>query len=141
VTYVEVMETTVKAIEVTGVAILIIGGLVASAAALLRMARHQPGAYDLLRKLLGRVILLGLEVLILGDIVRTVAVEATFQAVAVLALLVIVRIVLSFAIEVEIGGAWPWRRSAAAEHPARGPSDEPPVGPAVEEAGQSSVNR
>ncbi len=123
-TYVETMDLAVRVIETAGVAILVVGGLVAAGAASVQAVRREDGAYDMLRKHLGRVILLGLEVLILGDIIRTVAVDATFEAVAVLGLLVVVRIVLSFAIEVEIGGAWPWRRRAAAEHPARGPHDE-----------------
>jgi uncharacterized membrane protein len=57
------------------------------------------------------VILLGLEVLIIGDIVRTIIVDPTLESVAVLGVIVVIRILLSFSLEVEIEGAWPWRRA------------------------------
>ncbi len=63
-----------------------------------------------LRQTLGRVILLGLEVLIIGDIVRTIIVDPTVESVAVLGMIVLIRIVLSFSLEVEIDGVWPWSR-------------------------------
>src|ERR1700712_4277500 len=67
-------------------------------------------AYAQLRRHLGRVILIGLEILIIGDIVRTVIVETTLASVIVLGLIVVIRIVLSFALEVEIDGRWPWQQ-------------------------------
>ena len=57
---------------------------------------------------MGQAILLGLEILIIGDIVRTIIVDPTIDSVAVLGLVVLIRIVLSFSLEVEIDGAWPW---------------------------------
>ena len=57
---------------------------------------------------LGRVILLGLEVLIIADIIRTILVDQSLESVGVLGLIVLIRIVLSFSLEVEIDGAWPW---------------------------------
>ena len=63
-----------------------------------------------LRANLGRVILLGLEVLIIADIIRTIVVDQSLQSVGVLGLIVVIRIVLSFSLEVEIDGAWPWSR-------------------------------
>jgi uncharacterized membrane protein len=68
-------------------------------------------AYDALRRNLGRCILLGLEVLIVADIVRTIIVDPTIESVAVLGIIVLIRISLSFSLEVEIDGVWPWRRS------------------------------
>ena len=65
-------------------------------------------AYRKLRRRLGQVILLGLEVLIVGDIVRTIIVSPTVESVAALGLIVLIRIVLSFSLEVEIDGVWPW---------------------------------
>jgi uncharacterized membrane protein len=62
-----------------------------------------------LRLRLGRTLLLGLEILVAADIVRTVALEATLESVLVLALLVLVRTFLSWALEVEIEGRWPWQ--------------------------------
>jgi uncharacterized membrane protein len=70
-----------------------------------------PDSYEDLRRNLGRSILLGLEVLIVADIVRTIIVDPTFESVAVLGVIVVIRILLSFSLEVEIDGAWPWQRS------------------------------
>ena len=61
------------------------------------------------RQILGRGILLGLEFLVASDIIHTVAVELTFQSVGTLALVVLIRTFLSFAVEVELTGNWPWR--------------------------------
>ena len=65
-------------------------------------------AYDSTRRNLGRSILLGLEVLIVADIVRTIVVDPTVESVLVLGVVVIIRIVLSFSLEVEMTGTWPW---------------------------------
>jgi uncharacterized membrane protein len=65
--------------------------------------------YSQLKRHLGRTLLLGLEILVAADIVRTVALEATLESVLVLALLVLVRTFLSWALEVEIEGRWPWQ--------------------------------
>ncbi|MGW6197253.1 DUF1622 domain-containing protein [Kribbella sp. NPDC055110] len=71
------------------------------------------GSYQQLRVNLGRVILLGLEILIVGDIIRTIIVETSVQSVLVLGLIVVIRTVLSFALEVEISGSWPWQKRRA----------------------------
>jgi uncharacterized membrane protein len=65
--------------------------------------------YEQLKISLGRSLLLGLEILVAADIVRTVALEATLQSVAVLGLLVLIRTFLSWALVVEIEGRWPWQ--------------------------------
>jgi uncharacterized membrane protein len=67
-----------------------------------------------LRRGIGRGVLLGLELLVAGDIIRTVAIEPTVESVAVLAAIVVVRTFLSFALEVELTGRWPWDREAPA---------------------------
>jgi hypothetical protein len=82
--------------------------------------------FRVLRANLGRVILLGLEVLIIADIIRTIVVDQSLESVGVLGLIVLIRIVLSFSLEVEIDGAWPWngwRFQPAA--PAAGSSPHP----------------
>ena len=109
-TYKETTEHIVQVVEATGVAVMVVGGLIALCAAVPAVIDHarRPDAYQQLRRSLGRVILLGLEILIIGDIVRTVVVEPTLESVVVLGLIVIIRIVLSFALEVEIDGRWPW---------------------------------
>ena len=89
---------------------MVAGGVLA----LGRYARSllQPGdpreRYRRLRRQLGQAILLGLEVLIVGDIVRTIIVDPTLKSVGVLGMIVVIRIVLCFSLEVEIDGAWPW---------------------------------
>ena len=109
-TYEGTIEHVVQVVEATGVAVMVVGGLIAlgAAAPAVLDAGTRPDAYQRLRRSLGRVILLGLEILIIGDIVRTVVVEPTLESVVVLGLIVVIRIVLSFALEVEIDGRWPW---------------------------------
>ncbi len=110
--YEEFISDVVKVVEATGAAILVLGGLWVLLAYAIASTRPdtRTGAYSRLRQSLGRVILLGLEVLIIGDIVRTIIVDPTIESVAVLGLIVVIRIVLSFSLEVEIEGAWPWNR-------------------------------
>lgn len=108
--YEEVLDNVARVVEGVGAAILVLGGATMLAIYLRRVLQHAPGAYTELRRNLGRVILLGLEVLIIGDIIRTIAVDPTLENVAVLGLIVVIRILLSFSLEVEIDGAWPWNR-------------------------------
>jgi uncharacterized membrane protein len=112
VSYDEVISDVVRVVEAVGAAIMVLGGLAALVAYGVRLLRRDDttGAYDDLRRDLGRAILLGLEVLIVADIVRTIIVEPTLESVAVLGVIVIIRILLSFSLEVEIDGVWPWRR-------------------------------
>jgi len=115
-----------KAVEAVGVAILVVGGIGAFAIAGKQMLDRAPGTYTALRGNIGRVILLGLEVLIIGDIIRTIVVDPTLESVGVLGLIVLIRIVLSFSLEVEIDGAWPWngwKTQPRRDGPAGGPAD------------------
>lgn len=100
-------------VELIGVAVLLLGGLL-SAGAFIKDWRGigLNDAYHRFRANLGRAILLGLEVLIVADIIGTIAVEPTVENLGVLALIVLIRTFLSFALEVEISGALPWRREA-----------------------------
>ena len=101
------------AIEVTGVGIIVVGALLATAL-YLRQGFGALGwaeAFRGYRANLGRGILLGLELLVAADIIGTVAVTPSFQTLGVLALIVLIRTFLSFSLEVEIEGQWPWRRS------------------------------
>jgi uncharacterized membrane protein len=116
VNYEDTISNVVKGVEVFGVVIMVGGGLGAFAVFLRDVARPpRGGAYEQLRRNFGRCVLLGLEVLIVADIVRTIIVDATIVSVAVLATVVVIRILLSFALEVEIGGTWPWQRGAPLE--------------------------
>jgi uncharacterized membrane protein len=76
--------------------------------------------YRALRANLGRAILLGLEFLVAADIIGTVAIEPSFRSLGVLALIVAIRTFLSFSLELEISGRWPWQHAAAAPTPPRG---------------------
>ena len=72
-------------------------------------------AYHALRADLGRAILLGLELLVIADIIGTVAIEPTLQNLGVLAVIVAIRTLLSFALELEVSGRWSWQRAQAAD--------------------------
>jgi uncharacterized membrane protein len=110
VTYDETISDVVKVVEAGGAAIMVIGGLGALTQFAVAALRTGTASYQSLRRNLGRCILVGLEVLIVADIVRTIIVDQTLTSVAVLGGIVVIRIVLSFALEVEIDGTWPWRR-------------------------------
>ena len=106
----EWMERVVQAFEVAGVGILAIGSLAAlvgAAAALSRGERRV--AYERARQDVGRAVLLGLEVLIIADIVQTITIDATIESAVTLALIVLVRTFLSFSLEIELEGVVPWQ--------------------------------
>jgi uncharacterized membrane protein len=126
VTYDQLISDIVKVVEAIGAAIMVVGGLLAFVGCGLQAlhAGSREGAYRQLRRRLGQVILLGLEVLIVGDIVRTIIVDPTLRSVAVLGMIVIIRIVLSFSLEVEIDGVWPWNRRRTGPPESQ---EEPPI--------------
>lgn len=103
-----------QAMEAVGVAVIVLGAAAATAA--FAVSAFRPGgggvesAYPNYRRGLGRAILLGLEFLVAGDIIRTVAVDPSFRSVGILALIVLIRTFLSFTLELEIGGRWPWQK-------------------------------
>jgi uncharacterized membrane protein len=104
---------------VAGVAIIVGGVLIASALFLRRGVGSSDWekAYEGFRADLGRGILLGLEFLVAADIIGTVAVTPTFESLGVLAAIVLIRTFLSFSLEVEIEGRWPWQRRSRREEP------------------------
>lgn len=111
----EIMEGFGKAVDAAGVLAIVIGAAVATlfaAKALLRRGADND-VYEQYRRRLGRSILLGLELLVAADIIRTVAVTPTFESVGVLALIVLIRTFLSFSLELEITGRWPWQKQTA----------------------------
>lgn len=113
-TFSETVETVGKVVDGAGVAVIIIGALAATVAAGRRASRREPDAYRRYRQQLGRSILLGLELLVAADIIRTVAVTPTVRSVVVLAGIVLIRTFLSFSLELEITGRWPWQKEAPA---------------------------
>ena len=107
----EWMELVVHAFEIAGVGILAVGSLVALFGAARAMSRgRRQTAYEQARHNVGRAILLGLEVLIIADIVETITIDPTLESALTLGLIVLVRTFLSFSLEVELDGALPWRK-------------------------------
>ncbi len=108
----ESMENVVRAFEVTGVVILTVGSILAFIHASAELRRGDwRSAYDAARRGVGRSVLLGLEVLIIADIVMTVTIDPTVDSALTLGLIVLVRTFLSFSMEVELEGVVPWRRN------------------------------
>src|SRR4051795_8921496 len=106
----QLMEIVGTAVDGVGVFIVAAGALVATARLLVR-SRHNAGNYYVsYRQDVGRAILLGLEFLIAGDLIRTVVVAPTMQNVAVLGLIVLIRTFLSLSLQLEIEGRLPWQR-------------------------------
>jgi uncharacterized membrane protein len=118
------MNDAVKAFETIGVLILIVGGLLALVGCIIELAHGGAPSrvFDEIRARLGRAILLGLEILVVADIIRTIVVTPTLSSALSLGLIVVVRIALSFAIDVEVDGVVPWRKAATASssHPTPG---------------------
>lgn len=105
-------RTAGHVVELIGIAVLVLGAGLATCAWALRMLRgwsFQQGYHEL-RADLGRAILLGLEFLVIADIIGTVAVEPTLHNLGVLAVIVTIRTLLSFALELEVSGRWPWQK-------------------------------
>lgn len=114
-----VIEAVGRYMDFAGVAVMVFGAVVSIPMAL---RGYQPkraaglgefSVYRAYRQLLGRSILLGLELLVAADIIRTVAVTPTFESVGVLAIIVAIRTFLSFSLELEITGRWPWQKEQA----------------------------
>ena len=98
-------------IEATGVLIIILGCFSATFWFLLQTKKVELiTAFSAYRIVLGRIILLGLEFLLAGDIIRTVVISPTLEQVGVLSVIVLIRTFLSFTLELEIEGKWPWQK-------------------------------
>lgn len=109
----ETIEFAAVAIELLAVTVIVVAILHATLRYLLHLQQRRESAYDRYKVYLGKALLLGLEFLVAADIVRTVALEATLLSVGLLAILVVVRTVLSWALVVEIEGRWPWQAHEA----------------------------
>jgi uncharacterized membrane protein len=106
----EVISIAGYAIEATGVLVVIIGSIISSYNFVRGSRALAEGvAYSNYRRQLGRSIILGLEFLIAGDIVRTVVVENTLESIAILGLIVLIRTFLSITLHLEVEGRWPWQ--------------------------------
>ena len=115
-----IIESAGGLMDFAGVAVMVLGALVSIPMALrgFQPRRLPAGSaplsfYRSYRQLLGRSILLGLELLVAADIIRSVAITPTFESVGVLAIIVLIRTFLSFSLELEISGRWPWQSQPA----------------------------
>ena len=99
--------------QVVGIAVLVIGAILAFVVYLKAIPRRRdtPTAYSDLRRDLGKTILVGLELLVAADIISSVAINPTFVTIGVLGLIVLIRTFLSWSLEVEVNGRWPWQSS------------------------------
>lgn len=109
--FVEIVETIGKTIDGIGVAVIAGGAVLATGMTIARLGPKRADSYRIFREQLGRSILLGLEFLVAADIIRTVAVTPNGESVLVLAGIVAIRTFLSFSLQVEITGRWPWQKA------------------------------
>jgi len=111
--YLAMMESIVMVVDGIGVLVILAG----VAAATVRVIAATPPAgvtrYEAYRRSLARAILVGLEILIAGDIIKTVTIAPTLQNMAGLAMIVVIRTFLSFTLELEVNGRWPWQKPSA----------------------------
>ena len=117
----QTMDDIARGVEILGVATVLVGlaaSLVSGAGSLLG-GEGAGSAYRAIRAVFARSILLGLEFLVAADIIRTVAVQPSLENVAVLGLIIFIRTFLSFSLEVELDGRWPWARASG------GPAEAP----------------
>lgn len=115
----ELIEIASLGIELLAVSIIVLAILYATGSYVYeniakRHSKEQRELYDRYKRRLGRSLLLGLEILVAADIVRTVALDATLESIAVLGLLVLIRTFLSWSLVVEIEGRWPWQAATEA---------------------------
>jgi uncharacterized membrane protein len=108
------VDQLAKLLELVGVAIILGGIIIASYSFFRHLSRTSdwPTAYQTFRANIGRGILLGLELLVGADIISTITAPLTTQSVGLLAGIVVIRTFLSFSLETEIEGCWPWQRAA-----------------------------
>jgi uncharacterized membrane protein len=110
-------ESVAQIIDGGGIVIVVAGLVLATALFARSAARRETDLVAEYRRHIGKAILLGLEFLVAADIIRTIAVSPSFRGVGVLALIVVVRTFLSFTLELEVNGRWPWQ-SAPTRRPA-----------------------
>ncbi|HEY7261464.1 MAG TPA: DUF1622 domain-containing protein [Trebonia sp.] len=115
-----------EVVDAAGVVVIVVGAVVSAGTAAVRFTRRETGTYQRFRQQFGQTILLGLELLVAGDIIRTVATEPTLNSVAVLGLIVLIRTFLSFSLEVELTGRWPWQNKTAVPLPDQVQGPPPP---------------
>lgn len=110
--FTEIISLLALGTEAVGVLVMLVGASYSSVVFIRHFNKVPEGvAYHIFRRQLGRSIILGLEFLIAGDIMQTIIVAATWQNVAVLGLIILIRTFLSMTLYLEIEGRWPWQRA------------------------------
>lgn len=102
----------VHTFDFVGVIAIIGGGCTAAVLAVIAFVRRDPTrALRVFRDMMGGAILLGLEIFVAGDLMKTITQPPTFESVLILGIIVLIRTVLSFTIQIEIEGTLPWRKA------------------------------
>ncbi|GAA1908666.1 DUF1622 domain-containing protein [Arthrobacter gandavensis] len=114
----DLIEAAGSLVDLAGVAAIVAGAVVATVLAARGLLRRREKVYEVYRQQLGRAILLGLELLVAADIIRTVAVTPTFESLGVLAVIVLIRTFLSYSLQLEVTGRLPWQRQPGPVEPA-----------------------
>jgi len=108
-----ILEKLTMAVEAAAIAVIILGILIATGIYIFRLLRKQGWieSFESYRRGLGRMLILSLEFLVAADIMRSVLIEEpTFRSIGLLGLLVLIRTFLSWSLEMEIDGRWPWQK-------------------------------
>jgi uncharacterized membrane protein len=115
-TWIEFSATAIEALAVAIICGVVVAGTFVYAAQFL-LRRSTPDTYTDFRHLIGRAMLLGLEILVAADVIRTIALEPSLQNVLILGLLIIIRTFLSWSLVLEIEGRWPWQPATKEQQP------------------------
>jgi uncharacterized membrane protein len=111
-TYKDIAHIITSIIDITAILLITVSVVVSIFNYIKRSIKKEAGIYKKWRLELGHSLQASLELLIAGDIIQTIASELTISNISILGLLVAVRTILSWSIEVEISGSWPWQRNA-----------------------------
>ena len=114
------LELLIKLLEICGASLLILGFVVATWKWVQRINREgQSSALRHYRRSLGRSVLIGLEVLVVATIIKTIIVEPSFEGVGLLAGMIVIRTILGWSTALEISGRWPWQKPRAEAAPSQ----------------------
>ena len=111
----EFMEYATMGVEILAVVIMVLFIIIGTIRWIIHSAKNAKGAYERYRVVLGKTLLIGLELLVAADIIRTVAFDTTLISLGLLGGLVVVRTFLGWSIIVEIEGCWPWQKVREAD--------------------------
>jgi len=107
------IETVTVLVDIVGISVILLGITLGFLELLHGLVKHLqiPNRYDLLRIRIGKALLLGLEILVASDVIRTVALQPTLQNLLILGVLIVIRTVLSWTLFLDIENRWPWQKA------------------------------